>query len=94
MTPEQLREIEQRWASNEVTMQTINDFNLLLAEVRRLQEQLRCEHNAFLQAKAFAESLAQKMSLWALCKACKFHEKECDSPISDGCELWEATGNG
>ena len=36
MTPEQLAEIEQRWADNEVTMQTINDFNLLLAEVRRL----------------------------------------------------------
>ena len=36
MTPEQLAEIELRWADNEVTMQTINDFNLLLAEVRRL----------------------------------------------------------
>ena len=36
MTEQQLSEIEQRWASNEVTMQTINDLNLLLAEVRRL----------------------------------------------------------
>ena len=36
MTEQQLQEIEQRWADNEVTMQTINDFNLLLAEVRRL----------------------------------------------------------
>ena len=43
MTPEQLREIEQRWAGSEVTMQTINDFNLLLAEVRRLQELLDYE---------------------------------------------------
>lgn len=38
MTEQQLSEIEQRWASNEVTMQTINDFNLLLAEVRRLNQ--------------------------------------------------------
>ena len=36
MTEEKLKEIEARWASNEVTMQTINDFNLLLSEVRRL----------------------------------------------------------
>ena len=36
MDKQQMQEIEQRWANNEVTMQTINDFNLLLAEVRRL----------------------------------------------------------
>lgn len=39
MIPEQLAEIEARWASNEVTMQTINDFNLLLAEVRMLNRE-------------------------------------------------------
>ena len=40
MTEQQLAEIEARWADNEVTMQTINDFNLLLAEVRRLNRML------------------------------------------------------
>ena len=51
MTPEQLAEIEQRWASNEVTMQTINDFNLLLAEVRKLQEKLHYEETCHAEAQ-------------------------------------------
>lgn len=42
MTEQQLAEIEKRWADNEVTMQTINDFNLLLAEVKRLNRMVDC----------------------------------------------------
>ena len=57
-------------------------------EIAKLKEQLRCEHSAFLQAKAFAESLAQKLSPWAMCKECKFYRKECETPIKGGCELW------
>ena len=51
MTEEQLAEIEQRWADNEVTMQTINDFNLLLAEVRKLQEKLHYEETCHAEAQ-------------------------------------------
>ena len=57
MTEQQLAEIEQRWASNEVTMQTINDFNLLLAEVRKLQEKLQYEQTCHAEAVAEVERL-------------------------------------
>lgn len=58
MTEQQLAEIEQRWVDNEVTMQTINDFNLLLAEVRRLNRMVdkavdRLEHGCCDAAQSF-----------------------------------------
>ena len=66
MTPEQLAEIEQRWADNEVTMQTINDFNLLLAEVRKLQEKLHYEETCHAEAQEEVRRLNRMVS-----KACR-----------------------
>lgn len=63
MNPEQLAEIEQRWVSNEVTMQTINDFNLLLAEAKRLQERLRYEETCHAEAVQEARRLNRMVDL-------------------------------
>ena len=77
---EQLAEIEQRWASNEVTMQTINDFNLLLAEVRRLRCCGNCEH---------FDLGHDGMHIEPQCKLTTYYLEPWQK-----CDKWEAAGNG
>ena len=80
MNNEQLAEIEQRWASNEVTMQTINDFNLLLAEVRRLRCCGNCEH---------FDLGHDGMHIEPQCKLTTYYLEPWQK-----CDKWEAAGNG
>ena len=82
MTPEQLKEIEDRWNSNEVTLQTINDFNLLLAEVRRLQEKLQYEETCHAEAQEEVRRLNRMVD-----RAIDYLEHNCcDAPQSFDCE--------
>ena len=83
MTPEQLAEIEQRWADNEVTMQTINDFNLLLAEVRQLN---RLRESVIEREAAFKELIVsaptgEKVTRWL--KASDTVRKYLESEVAD-----------
>ena len=76
MTEQQLQEIEQRWADNEVTMQTINDFNLLLAEVRRLTERLQYEETCHAEAVQEVKRLNRMVD-----KAVEMIYAEIDCPL-------------
>ena len=76
MNEEQLAEIEQRWAGNEVTMQTINDFNLLLAEVRKLQEKLHYEETCHAEAQEEVRRLNRMVD-----KAVEMLHAEIDCPL-------------
>ena len=85
MTEEQLAEIEQRWNSNEVTLQTINDFNLLIAEVRKLQEKLHYEETCHAEAQEEVRRLqAENAEQKKVIDATILYMKHINSPLCIG----------
>ena len=91
MTEEQLKEIERRWANNEVTMQTINDFNLLIAEARRLQLAEKV-------CKLMQKNRGGHYCVVSKCDTCHTEEvgnagEVCWTCIEKALKEWEAAGN-